>query len=87
MLAVHGWESMQAIWTALAREGKWMEMAASVTDDMLQAFAVVGTPQEVAAAIKVRCEGKMERISPVIYQPDTEQLITLLKALKAELVT
>ena len=87
VLAVHGWEDMQATWTALAREGKWMEMAASVTEDMLRAFAVVGTPEEVAAAIKVRCEGKMERISPVIYKPDAELLIVLLKALKAELVT
>lgn len=84
VLTVHGWEGMQQTWTALAREGKWMEMAASVTDEMLSAFAVVGTPQEVAAAINNRCGGKMERISPVIYQPDTELLITLLDALKRE---
>ncbi|MEP1472526.1 MAG: TIGR03617 family F420-dependent LLM class oxidoreductase [Halieaceae bacterium] len=84
VLTVHGWEGMQQTWTTLAREGKWMEMAASVTDEMLSAFAVVGTPQEVAAAISSRCAGKMERISPVIYQPDTQLLITLLNALKSE---
>jgi probable F420-dependent oxidoreductase len=85
VLEVHGWEGMQEQWQKMAREGKWMDMAASVTDEMLNAFAVVGTPDEVAKKIQARCEGKMERVSPVVYQPDTELLTALLKALKARL--
>lgn len=85
VLEVHGWEGMQEQWQQMAREGKWMEMAASVTDEMLHTFAVVGTPDEVAEKISDRCQGKVERLSPVIYQPDTELLTALLKALKAKL--
>ena len=84
VLEVHGWEGMQEEWSNMAREGKWMEMAGSVTDEMLETFALVGTPEEVAQKMKARCGGKMDRVSPVIYQPDTELLTALLKALKAE---
>ncbi len=85
VLEVHGWEGMQEQWTQMVREGKWMEMAASVTDEILHTFAVVGTPDEVAQKMADRCGGKMERVSPVIYQPDTELLMALLTALKAKL--
>jgi probable F420-dependent oxidoreductase len=82
VLQVHGWEGMQLQWSQMAREGKWLEMAASVTDEMLDTFAVVGSPEEVAAKIKARCEGLMDRVSPVIYQPDIELLQVLLNAIR-----
>jgi probable F420-dependent oxidoreductase len=83
VLEVHGWEGMQAEWNQMSREGKWMEMARSVTDEMLEAFAVVGTPAEVGEKIVARCSGVMDRVSPVIYQPDTELLAVLLKEIRA----
>ncbi|MEH6592058.1 MAG: TIGR03617 family F420-dependent LLM class oxidoreductase [Halioglobus sp.] len=82
VLEVHGWEGMQEQWSKMARAGQWMEMAASVSDDMLETFAVVGTPVEVAEKIASRCGGLMDRVSPVIYQPDTELLAALLVALR-----
>lgn len=84
VLSVHGWEGFQQHWSDLAREGKWIEMAASVTDEMLETFALVGTPEQVAKKMKTRCGGKMDRLSPVIYQPDIELLTILLQALKNE---
>ncbi len=84
VLEVHGWEHMQQQWSDMARAGQWMEMAASVSDEMLETFAVVGKPEDVAKQMKARCEGKMERLSPVVYQPDTQLLTVLLAALKAE---
>lgn len=83
VLEIHGWEAMQEQWSQMAREGKWVEMAGSVTDEMLEAFAVVGTPSQVAEKIHQRCGGRVERLSPVIYQADTELLTALLQALKA----
>ncbi len=83
VLEVHGWEGMQAEWNQMSREGKWMDMATSVTDDMLEAFAVVGTPAEVGKKIVARCGGIMDRVSPVIYQPDTELLAVLLQKIRA----
>ena len=85
VLEVHGWEGMQQEWSDMARAGKWLEMTASVTDEMLETFALTGTPEEVATKMKARCGGKMDRVSPVVYQPDTELLTVLLKALKARL--
>ena len=82
VLEAHGWEGMQAEWTRLSREGKWAEMASSVNDEMLQTFAVVGTPAEVGRQIVERCNGVMDRVSPVIYQPDTELLTALLAAIR-----
>ena len=61
-----------------------MEMMGSVTDEILETFALIGTPEEVARKMKARCSGKMDRVSPVVYQPDTELLKALLRALKAE---
>ena len=51
-----------------------VEMAASVTDEMLETFVLIGKPEEVATKMKARCGGKMDRVSPVIYQPNTEFL-------------
>lgn len=84
VLEVHGWEGMQEQWSTMARAGQWMEMAASVSDEMLAAFAVVGSPAEVAAQINSRCADQVDRVSPVVYQPDTELLQALLAALKAD---
>jgi probable F420-dependent oxidoreductase len=82
VLEAHGWEGMQSEWNQMSREGKWMEMAASVNDEMLQTFAVVGTPAEVGRQIVERCDGVMDRVSPVIYQPDTELLSVLLAEIR-----
>ena len=51
-----------------------------IDDDILNTFAVVGTPAEVADKIATRFGGKVERISPVIYQPD----VPLLSALRED---
>ena len=81
VLECHGWEALQPEALKLTREGKWLELSNLVDDDMLNTFAVVGTPQEVAAKLVERYNGKADRISPVVYQPDLE----LLSALRAEI--
>jgi probable F420-dependent oxidoreductase len=49
----------------LARDGRWSEMGQLVDDDVLAAFAVVGTPDQVARAIDARYRGLVDRISIV----------------------
>lgn len=83
VLEAHGWGDMQQQWTDMAREGKWMEMTASVTDEMLETFALIGTPKEIGQKMVERCGGIMDRVSPVIYEPNTELLSELLKEIKA----
>ena len=35
-------------------EGKWPEMAAAITDEMLEEFAIIGTYDELVPKIKAR---------------------------------
>lgn len=83
VLQVHGWEAMQGEANRLSREGRWEEMAALVDDDILHTFALVGEPEVVAQKLQQRFAGSVERVSPVIYAPDTALLTTLLSAIRA----
>ncbi len=74
ILQCHGWEGIQPEITALSKAGKWMEMGQLITDEMLNTFAVVGTPAEVGAQIVSRFKGKVDRVSPILYQPDLKLL-------------
>ena len=85
VLECHGWESLQAEANNLIREGKWVELAALIDDDVLRTCAVVGPPAEVGAQIAQRFAGKVERISPVVYQPDVPLLTELRKEIAAAL--
>ncbi len=77
VLKCHGWESLQADANQMMRDGKWGELNDLIDDDILNTFAVVGTPAEVAQKIAQRYRGKVERISPVVYQPDVALLAEL----------
>lgn len=84
VLDVHGWGDMHLEWKQMVRENRWADMAASVNDDMLHAFATVGTPKEVAKQIVDRSEGRLDRVSPVVYKSDTKILAALAEAIAAE---
>ncbi len=82
VLKEHGWEDLQPEANRLSKEGKWMEMAALVDDEMLHTFALVGEPKEVAQKLVDRFTGQVERVSPVIYSASTELLAILLKEIQ-----
>jgi probable F420-dependent oxidoreductase len=54
VLELHGWGDLQPELNALTRAGRWSELAGLIDDDMLNTFAVVAPPAEVAAAIQQR---------------------------------
>jgi probable F420-dependent oxidoreductase len=85
VLKCHGWEDLQVEANRYTREGKWMEMTDLIDDDMLNTFAVVGTPAEVAQKIATRFKGKVDRISPVVYQPDVALLSEVRQQISAAL--
>ncbi len=85
VLEVHGWEDLQPKLQAMSRDNQWLEMAGLINDEMLHAFAVTGSVEQVAEQLVARCAGSMDRISPVIYQPDSEQLGTMVSAMKKAL--
>ena len=67
VLEAHGWEETGERLGKLARDKKWDEMPALITDEMLHAFAVEAAPDEVGATLKERYEGLVNRIS--LYVP------------------
>jgi len=83
VLECHGWEGLQARANQMMREGKWAELNDLIDDDLLNTFAVVGTPKEVASKIASRYQGKVDRISPVVYQPDVPLLTELRREIAA----
>jgi probable F420-dependent oxidoreductase len=85
VLECHGWGELHVAARSLTREGKWAEMQNLVDDEILNTIAVVGTPQDVAGKIARRFQGKVERISPVLYQPDVPLMAEVRRELSAAL--
>jgi probable F420-dependent oxidoreductase len=67
VLEAHGWEDVGERLGTMAREKKWREMPALVTDEMLAAFAVEAAPDEIGGALKERYEGLIGRVA--LYLP------------------
>ena len=83
VLQCHGWEDVHLEAKRLSKEGKWVEMAELINDDILNTIAVVGTPAEIAQKIATRFSGRVERISPTAYSPDVELLGEMCRELRA----
>ncbi len=58
-----GQGALQPEMQALSRQGRWTEMADLVDDELLEAIAVIGTPDEMPELCKARFGGRVDRIS------------------------
>ena len=67
VLECHGWGDLQGELNALSKQGAWDEMGRLITDDILDAFAVRGTPEEVPAELQKRFGDIIDRLS--FYMP------------------
>ena len=63
VLDFHGWGELQPQLNALSKQGEWVKMGELIDDDVLRAFAIVCEPDEVAAAVKGRFDGLVDRVS------------------------
>ncbi|MFT4028648.1 MAG: TIGR03617 family F420-dependent LLM class oxidoreductase [Protaetiibacter sp.] len=63
VLALHGWEGVHERLHAASRRGEWARMGALIDDELLAAFATVGSPAEVAAQLRQRFAGLVTRVS------------------------
>src|SRR4051794_29932100 len=77
VLELHGWGELGAELTRLSKAGDWSAMSAHVTDDVLDAFAVVAPPDKVAAVVADRYGGLVQRISFLPHGPPADVLATL----------
>jgi probable F420-dependent oxidoreductase len=72
VLELHGWEALADELHELSvsrRQDKWTAMRDLVDDDVLAAFAVVAEPEEVAAAVRERFDGLVDRFSVYASYP------------------
>jgi hypothetical protein len=72
VLELHGWGDLADELHALStgrREDKWTAMRDLVDDEVLATFAVVAGPEEVAAEVRRRYEGLVDRFSVYASYP------------------
>jgi probable F420-dependent oxidoreductase len=67
VLELHGWGELQTDLNRMSKEGKWKEMGELITDDILNTFAVVAEPEQVAPELERRFGDIVSRIS--FYAP------------------
>ncbi len=62
VLELHGWTDVAQQLNNLSRQGRWIEMGALITDDMLNEFAVVAPHDQLARRVRERYAGLLDRI-------------------------
>lgn len=67
VLELHGWDDIHAQLNALSKQGEWESMGELVTDEMLNTFAVVGEPEQIAPELHKRYGDVIARMS--FYAP------------------
>ena len=63
VLELHGWGDLQSELNSLSKQGEWTTMAGLIDDDIRDAFAVSGTPEELPTKIIEKVGGVVDRVS------------------------
>lgn len=85
VLDAHGWGDLHVTLNKLSRQQAWDEMAGLITDEIVDTFAVAGTPDEVAEGLHARFDGLATRVSlNTPYDADPELVLATAKALRAK---
>ena len=83
VLEQHGFEDLQPELNRLTKTGAWPELAKLVPDELVDAVAVSGTAEQIAARIHARC-GFAQRVALVTpYGVDPTVLPELVSSLRA----
>nr|MBA2610092.1 LLM class flavin-dependent oxidoreductase [Actinomycetota bacterium] len=67
VLELHGWDDLHPKLNAMSKQGQWKEMGEAIPDDVLDAFAVVAAPDQVAEGLRGRYGDVLDRLS--FYAP------------------
>jgi probable F420-dependent oxidoreductase len=83
VLDLHGWGELADRLNAMSRRNEWDEMGRAIPDEVLDAFAVVGTPEHVAADLLRRFGNVLTRVSLYTpYQADPAAVRSVVGALR-----
>jgi probable F420-dependent oxidoreductase len=67
ILETHGWGETSMRLNKKAAQGDWHTMAQEITDEMLEVFAVEGTPEAIPDKLRAKYDGILDRIT--FYHP------------------
>jgi probable F420-dependent oxidoreductase len=83
ILDVHGWGDLQPELNRLSKAGDWATMSSLITDEMIDAFSVQGTPDEIGPKVRARYGDLVQRISfDTSSQLDQDRVATVLAGLR-----
>ncbi len=80
VLEAHGWGTLQDELRTLTHEGRWADLPAAVPDEVLDAVALVGTPEQVAVGLRMRF-GRCDRVALSTPYPQRPEVLAELAAL------
>jgi probable F420-dependent oxidoreductase len=84
VLELHGWRDLQDELNRLSKRGEWKAMGDLITEDVLDAFAVVAVPEDVPAAMLARYDGIVDRLQFYApYRSDPERWKQVLAGFRA----
>lgn len=84
VLERHGWGELQTELNGLSKQGRWDEMGTLIDDDMLDTFAIVAEPEQIAPKMKARFGDVVDRISFYApYRTDPDRWSQVMADLKA----
>ncbi|HEY1827197.1 MAG TPA: LLM class F420-dependent oxidoreductase [Acidimicrobiales bacterium] len=84
VLELHGWGELQPELNSLSKRGEWVKMGELITDDILDAFAVVQPLDKVASEVTARFGGAVDRFSFYApYKLDAEKWQTIVNEFHA----
>ena len=67
----------------MSKQGRWVDMGALITDDILQEFGVMGEPETIAGQMIERYGSFVDRTSASFPISDDEQRAEIITALRA----
>jgi len=84
VLEQHGWGELQSELNALSKQGRWETMGTLVDDEILDTFAVVAEPEDIASKLHGRYGDVVDRITfSVPFPSDPERWASVMERLKA----
>ncbi|MGI9645626.1 MAG: LLM class F420-dependent oxidoreductase [Ilumatobacteraceae bacterium] len=84
VLDVHGWGDLQVKLNNMSKLGEWEQMGELIDDEILNTFAVVGEPEQIAPELSKRYGDVIQRISFYApYDSDPDRWQSVMDALKA----
>jgi probable F420-dependent oxidoreductase len=84
VLDLHGFGELQPELNTLSKRGEWEEMGRRIPDALLEEFAVVAEPGDVAPALRKRFGGLVDRLALSLEFAPAEQRPEILGALRRD---